>query len=97
MSKPRGIITKVAPQYPQIARAEHLEGTVKMHALIDKDGKTVWPFFEHLRYRRVCRRIRFVPRHPHGHIHCSTRRMKCRPGFRSEWVTRSSSVSRSPF
>ena len=32
------ITTKVAPRYPQTARAEHLEGTVKMHALIDKDG-----------------------------------------------------------
>jgi TonB family protein len=32
------LITKVAPQYPQTARAEHLQGTVKMHALIDKDG-----------------------------------------------------------
>jgi TonB family protein len=32
------LISKVTPQYPQTARAEHLEGTVKIHALIDKDG-----------------------------------------------------------
>jgi outer membrane biosynthesis protein TonB len=32
------LISKVTPQYPQTARAEHLEGTVRIHALIDKHG-----------------------------------------------------------
>jgi hypothetical protein len=32
------LISRVTPQYPQTARAEHLEGTAKIHALIDKDG-----------------------------------------------------------
>lgn len=29
---------RVAPEYPPVARAEHLQGTVRLHAIIAKDG-----------------------------------------------------------
>ena len=32
------IVRKIAPEYPGIARSEHLEGTVRLHAIIAKDG-----------------------------------------------------------
>lgn len=32
------IIARVTPQYPERARKEHLEGTVRLHAFIGKDG-----------------------------------------------------------
>lgn len=32
------IINKVPPHYPEIARQEHLQGTVRLHAIIGKDG-----------------------------------------------------------
>jgi TonB family protein len=32
------IIQRVHPEYPQIARSEHLQGTVRLHAIIGKDG-----------------------------------------------------------
>ncbi len=32
------IIQRVQPEYPQIARSEHLQGTVRLHAIIAKDG-----------------------------------------------------------
>ncbi len=32
------LINKVAPQYPPLARAARIEGTVRMHAVIAKDG-----------------------------------------------------------
>lgn len=32
------IIQRVQPKYPEIARNEHLQGTVRLHAIIDKDG-----------------------------------------------------------
>lgn len=31
-------LRKVRPEYPEVARREHLQGTVSMHAIIDKDG-----------------------------------------------------------
>lgn len=31
-------LKKVAPQYPDVARSEHLEGVVRLHAIIEKDG-----------------------------------------------------------
>ena len=33
------IITRVAPEYPEMARMGHISGTVRMHAIIGKDGK----------------------------------------------------------
>ena len=33
------ILSKVPPDYPPIARAAHVEGTVMLHALIGKDGR----------------------------------------------------------
>ncbi|MBS1840682.1 MAG: energy transducer TonB [Acidobacteria bacterium] len=33
------LINRVQPAYPQIARDEHLSGTVRLHAIIDKEGK----------------------------------------------------------
>jgi hypothetical protein len=35
------LIKKVTPEYPGVARREYLQGTVKMHALIGKDGSLV--------------------------------------------------------
>jgi len=32
------IIRRVQPEYPDAARREHLQGTVKLHAVIAKDG-----------------------------------------------------------
>lgn len=32
------IVHRVQPQYPEIARNEHLQGTVRLHAIISKDG-----------------------------------------------------------
>jgi len=32
------VVKRVDPVYPDTARKEHLEGTVKLHAIIDKDG-----------------------------------------------------------
>lgn len=32
------LVNKVQPQYPKIARDEHLQGTVRLHAIIGKDG-----------------------------------------------------------
>lgn len=32
------IIERVQPQYPDIARSEHLQGTARLHAIIGKDG-----------------------------------------------------------
>jgi hypothetical protein len=32
------LIHRVQPDYPEVARREHLQGTVKLHALIAKDG-----------------------------------------------------------
>ncbi len=32
------IIQRVQPEYPQVARSEHLQGTVRLHAIIGKDG-----------------------------------------------------------
>ena len=32
------LINRVQPQYPEIARNERLEGTVRLHAIIGKDG-----------------------------------------------------------
>jgi protein TonB len=32
-------ISKTAPEYPEVARNEHLQGTVKLHAIIGIDGK----------------------------------------------------------
>jgi TonB family protein len=32
------LVNRVQPQYPQIAREEHLQGTVHLHAIIGKDG-----------------------------------------------------------
>jgi TonB family protein len=32
------IITRVQPHYPEVARNEHLQGTVRLHAIIGKDG-----------------------------------------------------------
>jgi TonB family protein len=32
------ILTKVVPKYPETARGERLEGTVRLHAIIGKDG-----------------------------------------------------------
>jgi TonB family protein len=32
------ILNKIAPDYPEIAKHEHLSGTVELHALIAKDG-----------------------------------------------------------
>jgi len=32
------IITKVTPEYPGTARSEHLQGTVRLHAILAKDG-----------------------------------------------------------
>lgn len=32
------IVHRVQPQYPEIARNERLQGTVRLHAIIDKDG-----------------------------------------------------------
>lgn len=32
------IIQRVQPKYPEIARNEHLQGVVRLHAIIDKDG-----------------------------------------------------------
>ena len=34
-------VNKVPPQYPDIARHERLQGTVKLHAIIGKDGSLV--------------------------------------------------------
>jgi len=33
------LIKKVQPAYPERARSEHLAGTVKIHAIIGKDGQ----------------------------------------------------------
>jgi TonB family protein len=33
------LINKVSPAYPEIARNERLSGTVRLHAIIDKEGK----------------------------------------------------------
>ena len=32
------IVRRVQPEYPEIARSEHLQGTVRLHAIIGKDG-----------------------------------------------------------
>jgi len=32
------LVNRVQPQYPPIAREEHLQGTVRLHAIIDKGG-----------------------------------------------------------
>jgi len=32
------VVRKVAPDYPDVARREHLQGTVRLHAIIGKDG-----------------------------------------------------------
>lgn len=32
------IVRRVQPEYPEIARREHLQGTVRLHAIIAKDG-----------------------------------------------------------
>jgi protein TonB len=32
------ILRRVQPEYPEVARREHLQGTVRMHAIIGKDG-----------------------------------------------------------
>lgn len=32
------LIRKVAPEYPKKARKKHVEGTVRLHAIIGKDG-----------------------------------------------------------
>lgn len=32
------LVKRVQPHYPEVARREHLQGTVKLHALIGKDG-----------------------------------------------------------
>jgi TonB family protein len=32
------LVNRVQPQYPPIAREEHLQGTVRLHAIISKDG-----------------------------------------------------------
>lgn len=32
------LIHRVIPEYPSVARAEHLQGTVRIHAIIGKDG-----------------------------------------------------------
>jgi protein TonB len=32
------IMSRVSPQYPTVARNEHLQGTVRLHAIIGKDG-----------------------------------------------------------
>jgi len=32
------LVNRVQPQYPEIARREHLQGTVRLHAIIGKDG-----------------------------------------------------------
>jgi protein TonB len=32
------ILRRVQPEYPELARREHLQGTVRMHAIIGKDG-----------------------------------------------------------
>ena len=32
------IVRRVQPQYPEVARNERLQGTVRLHAIIDKDG-----------------------------------------------------------
>lgn len=32
------IVRRVQPEYPEMARREHLEGTVRLHAIIDKNG-----------------------------------------------------------
>ena len=32
------LIHRVQPKYPKVARREHLQGTVKLHGLIAKDG-----------------------------------------------------------
>lgn len=32
------LVNRVQPQYPSIARDEHLQGTVRLHAIIGKDG-----------------------------------------------------------
>jgi TonB family protein len=31
-------VRKIQPEYPETARREHLQGTVRLHAIIDKDG-----------------------------------------------------------
>lgn len=36
--QPPVLIKKVAPEYPKKARKNHVEGTVRLHAIIDKDG-----------------------------------------------------------
>jgi len=32
------IVRRIQPEYPETARREHLQGTVRLHAIIDKDG-----------------------------------------------------------
>jgi TonB family protein len=32
------LVRKVNPEYPKKARKQHVEGTVRLHAIIDKDG-----------------------------------------------------------
>ena len=32
------LVRKVQPEYPEIARRERLQGTVRLHAIIAKDG-----------------------------------------------------------
>jgi len=34
-------ISKVTPNYPPLARQNHIQGTVRLHTLIDKDGKVI--------------------------------------------------------
>jgi TonB family protein len=34
-------ISRVQPVYPQLARQARTEGTVRLHTLIDKDGKVI--------------------------------------------------------
>lgn len=39
LSEPRKIVSKVAPQYPALARAAHLSGMAKLEAHVTSNGK----------------------------------------------------------
>jgi protein TonB len=35
------VINRVQPNYPPLARQNHIQGVVRLHTLIDKDGKVI--------------------------------------------------------